>query len=192
MMRHQASGLLAVAAAGALLLSTGVSADCDRDALVQFADTYVAAQENGQAADLEESLAEDFTYVENNQTAEIGAGIFTKALTIDHRRTVVDTIDCATFTELVVTHDAEGAEAPYVIGSQIRHNQEDLSVYLIDSIVSTTGNWLFNATGTLYWVKQETWDPIPEEARDSREYIKAAADAYLSMWDNATAADAVP
>lgn len=186
MMLHRAYSLLAAASA---LLSTA-AADCDRDALLQFADSYVAAQEIGEAGSL--ALAEDFAYVENNQTQELGAGILAQALAIDHRRTIVDAVDCATFTELVITHDAAGGEAPYVTGTQIRHRPDDLGVYLIDSIVSTTGNWLFNATQTLYWVQQETWDPIPEDARDSRELLKSAADAYLSMWDNATAVDAVP
>ena len=183
MMSQRTFGLLA--AVGVLLLPKAL-ADCTSEALLAFADSYVAAQEIGDVGVLE-NLAEDFVYIQDNKTAEIGEGILSSALTIDHRRTFVDTTDCATFTEIVVTGDV-----PYVIGAQIRHNPEDMSVYLIDNIVSTTGHWLFNATQTLYWINRETWDPIPEDARDPRELLKNAADAYLSMWDNATAADAVP
>ena len=175
----------------ALLLPT-VFAECTSEALVAFADTYVSAQESGDPGALE-NLAGDFAYIQDNKTAEIADGILSTALVIDHRRTFVDPIDCATFTEIVVTgDDSPTGDAPYVIGTQIRHNPEDMTSYLIDSIVSTTGHWLFNATGTLYWINRETWDPIPEDARDTRELLKNAADAYLSMWDNATAADAVP
>ncbi|RYP73117.1 hypothetical protein DL770_007841 [Monosporascus sp. CRB-9-2] len=181
---------LSVGAALSALLAA-VSAECDREALFKFADSYVFAQENGQAGYLE-NIADNFTYVENNKTQEITSGIFNNALVIDHRRTIADTTECATFTELIVTRNASGMPAPYVIGTQIRHSPGDMSCYLIDSIVTTEGNWLFNVTGTLYWVQRENWDTIPEAERDSRETLKSAADAYLSMWDNKSAIDAVP
>ncbi|RYP27887.1 hypothetical protein DL767_007475 [Monosporascus sp. MG133] len=181
---------LSVGAALSALLAAA-SAECDREALFKFADSYVFAQENGHAGYLE-NIADNFTYVENNKTHEITTGILNNALVIDHRHTIADTIECATFTELVVTRNASGMPAPYVIGTQIRHSPGDMSCYLIDSIVTTEGHWLFNATGTLYWVQRENWGPIPEAERDSRDTLKAAADAYLSMWDNKSAIDAVP
>ncbi|RYP51492.1 hypothetical protein DL768_003176 [Monosporascus sp. mg162] len=174
---------------GALLAAA--SAECDREALLKFTDSYVFSQENGHAGYME-NIADNFTYVENNKTHEITTGILNNALVIDHRHTIADTIDCATFTELIVTRNAGGMRAPYVIGTQIRHNPDDMSCYLIDSIVTTEGHWLFNVTGTLYWVQRENWGPIPEAERDSRETLKAAADAYLSMWNNKSAIDAVP
>ncbi len=190
MLQQELGFLLATVALPLLLLPTAL-ADCDREALMKFADSYVSAQEQGQASALG-TLADDFTYAENNRTRELAGGILDRALAVDHRRTIVDAAGCATFTELVVTRDAAGAAAPYVIGTQIHHDPADMAGLLIDSIVSTTGHWLFNATQTLYWVEREAWDPIPVDARDPRELIRNAADAYLSMWDNATAADAVP
>lgn len=41
-------------------------------------------------------------------------------------------------------------------------------------------------------MQQEKWDPIPEDKRDSRAVIQAAGDAYMDMWNNATADQAVP
>ncbi|RYO83411.1 hypothetical protein DL766_006810 [Monosporascus sp. MC13-8B] len=172
-------------------LPPAASAECDRGALLKFADSYVSAQENGQVGDLE-NIADNFTYVENNKTQEITSGILNNALVIDHRRTIADTTGCATFTELVVTRNASGMPAPYVVGTQIRHSPGDLSCYLIDSIVTTEGHWLFNVMGTLYWVRREDWGPIPEAERDTRETLKAAADAYLSMWNDKSAIEAVP
>lgn len=54
----------------------------------------------------------------------------------------------------------------------------------IDSLVTDAGDWLFNATGTLYWATREDWSPIPEARRDSRAVIKAGADAYLDLFSN--------
>ncbi|RYP63285.1 hypothetical protein DL771_009356 [Monosporascus sp. 5C6A] len=181
---------LGVGAALSALLAAA-SAECDREALLKFADSYVFAQENGHAGYMD-NIADNFTYVENNKTREITSGIIFNALVIDHRHTIADTTGCATFTELIVTRNASGMPAPYVIGTQIHHSPGDMSCYLVDSIVTTEGHWLFNATGTLYWAQRENWDPIPEAQRDSRETLKAAADAYLSMWNNKSAIDAVP
>ncbi|KAI0181765.1 hypothetical protein GGR52DRAFT_54952 [Hypoxylon sp. FL1284] len=180
--------LLAAALGAVLPLAT---ADCDRASLEAFADDYVAAHETGTVENLA-NLASDFSYVENNQTQDFGPGLLAKALDVAHRHTIADEVDCASYTELIVTHDAAGAPAPYVIGTQVRHRPEDLSVYLIDLTVSTTGSWLFNSTKTLEWASRESWSLIDEGARDSREALRLAADAYLDMWSNASAIDAVP
>ncbi|KAI1412346.1 hypothetical protein F5Y13DRAFT_199983 [Hypoxylon sp. FL1857] len=177
------------AALGALLPT--VAAECNRTYIQSFADEYVKAHETGQLYNLD-NIADNFTYVENNKTSEITSGIFLNALKIDHRHTIVDTVDCASFTELIVTHNVSGEPAPYVIGTQIRHSPGDLSCYLIDLIVSTTGSWLFNATKTLEYASKENWTLIEEAKRPSRELLKTAADAYLDMWSNKSAIDAVP
>ncbi|KAF2749829.1 hypothetical protein M011DRAFT_492847 [Sporormia fimetaria CBS 119925] len=52
----------------------------------------------------------------------------------------------------------------------------------IESIVTTTGDWLFNVTGTQYWASREAWTAIPEAQRDTRETIKAAGDAYCDVF----------
>jgi hypothetical protein len=56
----------------------------------------------------------------------------------------------------------------------------------IDRIVTTAGGWLFNATGTLYYALRKDWGAIPEERHDSRDALKAAADAYFDLFKNAT------
>jgi hypothetical protein len=167
------------------------AAVCNRTALEAFADDYVLAHENGQLGHLQ-NIADNFTYYENNKTTDITSGVFFNALVIDHRRTTFDLVECATFTELVVTHNVSGEPAPYVIGTQIRHSHDDMSCYMMDMIATTTGNWLFNATQTLYWVNRESWGVLPEADRSSRQVLKAAADAYLDMWSNASAEAAVP
>ncbi|KAI2602649.1 hypothetical protein GGR54DRAFT_491691 [Hypoxylon sp. NC1633] len=189
-MHHRLFGACAVALV-ALLPMVTAQYECNRTYLSEFADSYVASHETGQLYNLD-NIADNFTYVENNKTREITSGIFLNALKIAHRHTIIDTIDCASFTELIITHNVSGQPAPYVIGTQIRHSPGDLSCYLIDLTVSTTGSWLFNSTRTLELASKESWTLIDEAKRDSRETLKQAADAYLDMWSNKSAIDAVP
>ncbi|KAK3682071.1 hypothetical protein B0T22DRAFT_521156 [Podospora appendiculata] len=161
---------------------------CTRAQLLEAADAYVAAQTAGKLEPLKELLGANWTYQENNKVTDASKGVLAKALKIDHRRTTVDTTVCATYTELI----SAGASSPYVVGTQIRHSTGDLKISLIDSVASTTNSWLFDAKKTLQYVQGEKWDPIPEAKYDSRAAIQAAGDAYLDMWSNATAADAVP
>jgi hypothetical protein len=169
-------------------IPTGQLGGCDNKALLDGADAYVEAQTAGQISLLNATLATNWKYQENNAEGDANKGIISKALKIDHRRTNVDTTSCATYTELIITDSTN----PYVIGTQIHHNITDAKILMIDSIVSTTNSWLFNATKTLQYVLGEKWDPIPESKRDSRATIQAAGDAYMDMWSNATSADAVP
>lgn len=161
--------------------------ECDRSILSEAADAYIAAQTAGDVGLLEGVVADGWGYVENNKDTDAKDGVLGKALTIDHRRTNFDLVECATYTEIIVTDPAN----PYVIGTQIHHDAGG-RVALIDTVASTTNSWLFDAKKTLEYVLQEDWDPIPEGERDSRELLKATGDAYLDMWSNETAADAVP
>jgi len=74
------------------------------------------------------------------------------------------------------------ASKPYVIGTQMRFNGDTISK--MQTLVTTTGDWLFNVTGTLYWASRETWNTIPVAQRDTRATIQAAADAYLDIFKN--------
>jgi hypothetical protein len=163
------------------------AADCDRSVLAEAADTYIATQTAGNVNLLQGIVSDGWEYEENNKKKDPHQGVLSKALTIDHGRTNFDLVACATYTEIIVSDPAN----PYVIGTQIRHGG-DGRVTLIDTVASTTNSWLFDAKKTLEYVLQETWDPIPEGKRDKRDFIQAAGDAYLDMWSNATASNAVP
>jgi hypothetical protein len=164
---------------------TTFKATCDKAVLEAAADAYIAAQTAGSFAQLQPLVTPNFTYIENNKKIEHMKGVLHKALKIEHRRTNYDLVDCATYSEVIAP------TGPYVIGTQIRH-AEDGKVREIDTIATTTNAWLFNATKTLEYVKQEKWDIIPEEKRDKREVIKAAGDAYMDMWSSDTAHLQVP
>ncbi|KAJ4356627.1 uncharacterized protein N0V89_004663 [Didymosphaeria variabile] len=176
-------GFLASASSAAPL----AQAACDRTILTQAADAYIAAQTAGSLTPLQPMLATPWLYTENNKNISTTSSVLSKKLTIDHRRTNYDLVTCATYTELIA------ATGPYVIGTQIRHGA-DGKVSSIDTIASTTGSWLFNATKTLEYVKAEDpgWTPLPASAQSSREVIQAAGDAYLDMWSDAHAHEKVP
>ncbi len=78
-----------------------------------------------------------------------------------------------------------------MIGTQIRHDAAG-KVNSVDSIVSTTNSWIFDAKKTLSYVLGENWTVIPEGKRDNRAAIQAAGDAYLDLWSNSTAEKAIP
>ncbi|KAH8899943.1 hypothetical protein GQ53DRAFT_869209 [Thozetella sp. PMI_491] len=170
----------------ALAAPSGQAADCTKQSLMEAADAYVAAQTAGSLGPLQKFLGSNASYVENNKDGDLKTGILATALKIDNRRTNTDLVDCASYTELI-----SAGTPPYVTGTQIHHGP-DGKIKLVDSIVSTTNSWIFDAKKTLSLVQGEKWDPIPEAKWDSRTAIKNAGDAYLDIWSNATAADAVP
>ncbi|KAG8164535.1 hypothetical protein KVR01_006453 [Diaporthe batatas] len=159
-------------------IATLASAACDREDLKDLAIQYVDAQATGSVEDMPPFI-DVATYSENGQAMDIKTGILTQSLNIDHNRSIHDTVQCATFTELIVTDP----DHPYVIGTRILYT-DDGEISHMESIVTDSGDWLFNATGYLYWNSIENWDPIPTEQWDSRALIKAAGDAYFDRFNN--------
>jgi hypothetical protein len=168
---------------GACLALRPASAACNEAALRLATDRYVASQSTGSIQWLGEVLSNSTTYLENGKTLNIRAANTSLAsgLSIDHRHSIFDTTQCASFTSLVDTNPA----APRVVGAQLWVDGNG-KVTKVDRIATTTGDWLFNATGTLHYSLREDWGVIPADKRDTREVIKAAADAYLDVFKNAS------
>ena len=165
-----------------------INAECTREGLLAAAASYLEAQSTGSTEGLPLS-ASNFTYRLNNEEAEISSGVLSQALAIDLNRTTADTVACASYTMLI---SATG-DAKYVIGTQIRHEDEDTSaIALIDTIAATTGDLFFNAPQTLSYIQEEDWGTIEEGARPSREELRRVGDAYLDMWTDPAAADSIP
>jgi hypothetical protein len=165
------------------------ASNCTKAALLAAADSYVASLTAGDSSTVQKLAGNNFTYMENNKVIDIKTGVLKLALKIDHRRTNTDLVDCASYTELISASDSS---KPYVIGTQIHHDPVTMTVTLVDTIASTKNSWAFDAAKTLKFVLGEDWAPIPEAKWDSRAKLQQAADAYLDMWSNATASDAVP
>ncbi|OTB17620.1 hypothetical protein K445DRAFT_311096 [Daldinia sp. EC12] len=172
----------------AILVSAAAvtSAGCTREGLLAAADSYIAAQASGSIDGLKLS-ATNFTYQLNNKVTDIKTGVLSQPLKIDLNRSTADT--GYPYTMLISTTGAK----PYVISTQIRHQDNDTSsISLIDTIAATTGALFFNAQKTLGYIQKENWGTLEEGQRVSREELKRVGDAYLDMWTDAKAADSIP
>jgi hypothetical protein len=166
-------------ASGLLAALPSAAADCSRDVLKNATAAYVAAQAAGSGPSAL-PLAATFNYTENFVGADIAKGVLTEAIKMDNVRSIHDPVECATFTEIIAASNPH----PYVIGTRMVLTGDKIS--LIESIVTDQGDWAFNATGYLHWNSLETWNPIPEDKRDSYEVVKAAGDAYFNRFANAS------
>ncbi|KAF2260633.1 hypothetical protein CC78DRAFT_472456 [Lojkania enalia] len=161
-------------------LAATASADCPLTFLKNATTSLVASQSKGTYSSLN-ALAETTVYTEQFQAVDIRVGILSKALKIDFNRSIHDPVLCTTFTEMIITDPSH----PYVIGT--RMELDGSKITKMETLVTDEGDWLFNATGYAYYNSLETWDPIPESERDTREVIKAAGDAYFDRFANANA-----
>ncbi|KAI1385945.1 uncharacterized protein F4822DRAFT_414567 [Hypoxylon trugodes] len=163
---------------GAALASKAAAA-CTREQLEAATAAYVAAQAAGNPSISSLALAENVTYIENDEPTDIAKGVISTPITVDFNRSLHDTTQCATFTEI-----SAATKEKYVISTRLLFTDDKITT--IQSVVANDGDWAFNATGQLYWTKQEKWDPIPEDKQDKREVIQAAGDAYLDSWGDGT------
>ncbi|KAI1342175.1 hypothetical protein F5Y15DRAFT_333832 [Xylariaceae sp. FL0016] len=155
------------------------AAQCSREILVAATDKLLEAQIAGKPDTL--GSLDGVGYLEQFKTADVKTGILATAVKLDFNRSLHDATQCSTYTEMI---SATG-EHPYVIGTQM-HLTTDGKIANLSTLVTDKGDWLFNATGTYYWASREKWDPIPEDQRDSRAVIQAAADAYADIFNNKT------
>ncbi len=72
---------------------------------------------------------------------------------------------------------------PYVIHTRIEATAKG-EVSKMESVVTDDGDWVFGAAEHLAVTRSEKWNEIPQGQRDSRDVIRAAADAYLDNWGN--------
>src|ERR1700733_6958617 len=161
----------------ALLLAPAASfaqVSCARDGLQAATHLYVDAQTKGDPSGL--PLATGLAYIENMQVVDIKSGVIQKPLKIDFHRTLIDLATCQTFTEVIVTDKSH----PYVIGTRLRINHDKIAE--IESLVTQTGDWLFNADNYIKWSPGEDWGAIPPGQRDSRDTLVGAANAYLDAF----------
>jgi hypothetical protein len=163
-----------------LAIAATTTAHCTRPLLTEAVHAYLSAQTYGQPSILTPHLDNStwLGYFENTIKLPLNSSILTKVIPISHSRSLYDTTACATYTEVIVN----STSSPHVIGTQLRFANHKINK--IDTIVTKPGDWLFNITGYAYWTEQEDWSTIPEDKRNSRESIKAAADAYCDLFSN--------
>jgi hypothetical protein len=149
---------------------------CTRVELQSAVDAYLAAQRSGSPASL--PLAAPAKYVENTVDSAFDKGILKSALKIDFTRSLLDTAICETFTEVIVTDKSH----PYVLGVRIKVSNRKISE--LETLVTDADDWLFNADNYLKYSPAENWGVIPAAARDSRQTLIAAANAYFDVMDD--------
>jgi hypothetical protein len=147
---------------------------CTREGLQAATNLYLEAQTKGDTSGL--PLATGLAYIENMQVVDIKSGVIQKPLKIDFHRTLIDPATCQTFTEVIVTDKTH----PYVLGTRLRVNHDKIAE--IESMVTQEGDWLFNADNYYKWSPSEDWGVIPQDQRDTRDTLVAAANAYLDAF----------
>ena len=165
-----------IALAG-VAFAANASAGCSRKTLQKVTDAYVKAQRAGDTTKL--PLAAGSSYAENGKAMDVANGVVAGALKVDFTRSFYDTTQCIAFTELVAATDPH----PHVILTRMETTKKG-KVSKMESVVTHQGDWMFGATQYLGFTRNENWDEIPKDKRDTREVIQAAADAYLDNWGN--------
>ncbi|KAK1753116.1 hypothetical protein QBC47DRAFT_431434 [Echria macrotheca] len=168
-----------------LLATPAAAASCAKTFLQTATAYYLTSQKAGSPSSLSSLLSttpNNFLYLENNILIPDWkrSSLLATPLVIDFSRSIHDTTQCATFTELV----SATSKHPYVVHTRMLFGP-DLSLSLVESVVTDAGDWLFNATGTLNLIRDEKWDPIPSGRRESRSKIQGYADAYFDRFASA-------
>jgi hypothetical protein len=154
---------------------------CTRDELKALTTAYVEAVKKGDIAGL--PLDPKAHFVENMKDVERGAGLWNTPLPVANAMSFHDDKRCKTFTEVIVTQGG----TPYVIGTRLYLHQG--KVLRVDSIVTKTGDWLFNANAYLKYTKQEDWGdlfkyqktPPSEMIRGANAYLDGFADKFTDI-----------
>jgi hypothetical protein len=149
---------------------------CTRDELKAATAAYVEAQRTGNIGAL--PLHEKVRFVQDMADVERGAGLWNTALPIANAMSFHDDKRCKTFTEIIVT---EGGK-PYVIGTRLYLHEG--KVLRVDSLVTTTGHWLFNANAYLLYTRQEDWGALFKYQKTAPAEMMRGADAYLSAFND--------
>jgi hypothetical protein len=114
---------------------------------------------------------------------KFGEGLWKKPRTVDFSRSLVDTVACATFTEVIINKDSKDAnDPPYVIG--VRLNVSGNQISEVHALVTTTGDWAFTASGYYRYSSGEDWGELPANQRLTRERLKNDAEAYFKYFRN--------
>lgn len=177
MNNRTAIGALAIVASAIIASPAAAQAGCSREVLKEKAAQYIAAQESGQAIMHIRPMGEWVNYNENFELSSMSfGGVIATPHKVDWHRAFYDTTSCSAYVQVIIADP----EDPYVLATSI--NMRGTSVNSFDVITSQPKDWLFDAAKTLYYAQREDWAVIPEAKRNTREEIRAAADAYLDLF----------
>ena len=158
--------------------AAGQAKGCTRAVLQTAVDNYLAAQEAGDPSEM--LLASRVKYVEDMKEISKEQGLWNTPLPIAFHRSFLDVDACRTFTEVIVT---EGSQ-PHVLGTRLK--VEDGRISEIDSLVTSKGDWLFNADNYLEYSKAEDWRVLNADERVDRQALINAGNAYFDHFSDKT------
>jgi len=176
-------GALGTIAALTVATPALAQATCTRERLQEIADQYRAAQADGRAIMHMRPMGEWVNYNENFELSSMTfGGVIASPQQVDWDRSFYDTVACTVYVESIITNP----EHPYVLAAMITARGSPGSgagtIAGFDVIVADKDDWLFDANKTLYYAQREDWSDIPEAQRNTRDELRAAADAYLNLF----------
>ena len=161
-----------------IMISLDTNNGCSRDALKEIADSYIAAQKDGDPSKM--PLASQVTYRQNNRSTTDNSSICRTAMPVDFSLSFFDVDSCRAFVEII---SATGS-TPRVLMTWLKVVNGKISI--IDAIVTKRGDWLFNAKKYLDTAKIQDWSILPDKQRSTRQTLIKGGDAYLNMLGDTT------
>jgi hypothetical protein len=168
------SGALSLAILGAMALASPAAAQqsqCSRETLQDVANRYVKAQHDGSVFAL--PVGEWVDYRENYQLVSTTTGVIGQAADFAWHVDVIDPVSCRVFVQGAIL-----APKPYVVGTVLAWSFNGLGQ--INSVVTQPGDPQFDAKASSDSAGKEDWGTIPEDKRDTRAALVAAANAYVA------------
>ena len=156
--------------------SGGNTGECTRDALKEIADKYLAAQKEGDPSTL--SLASEVSYIQNNKTISADQCMWNTAMPVDFSLSFFDVDSCRAFVEVV----SSTGGTPWVMMTWLK--VDDGKISEVDAMVTTTGDFMFNAEKYLMYAKEQDWSVLTENQQVPRQEVIDGADAYLDMFSD--------
>jgi hypothetical protein len=163
-----------------LIPTENATAGCSRESLQAAAESYIAAQQAGDASKMS-LMSPLIKFIENMKEITKEKALFNTALPVAFHRNFLDPDTCQTFTEVIIT---EGGH-PYVLGTKLK--VENNKIVEFDSLVADEGDWLFNAPDYLKYSSKEDWAILPKAKQPTRQMLIDAGNAYLDIFGDKTA-----
>jgi hypothetical protein len=157
---------------------------CTREALQAIVDEYIEAQKAGDPTKM--PLASQATWEENFKAVTMDKSLCKTALKMDTTRVFCDVDSCCAFVEVISANNTP----PYVFLTWLKVDNGQISK--IRSMITTTGDWLFDAKKYLSYSKPQEWNILPESDRISRQQLINGANAYLDAFVPETKSDTIP
>jgi hypothetical protein len=144
---------------------------CTREALQAIADKYVVAQKAGDPS--QTPLASQVKYLQNNKTITAEKCICKTAMPIDFSQSFFDVDSCRILVEII----SSTGGTPWVLVAWLKVETDKISE--IDAMVTTTGDFQFNAKAYLNYTKTQDWGILTADQKITRQKLINGANAYL-------------